>query len=99
MDRNDTTTLKLYSPLTAELQIEPIDDAYYDEPDMEQFHGSDLVYFREAILDGIAQEQLPGEAERGLMAYAPIKTAASFSRISPRTIPLKPIEWLRKSWM
>ena len=69
MGMNDTTTLKLYSPLTAELQIEPIDDAYYDEPDMEQLHGSDLVYFREAILDGIAQEQLPGEADRGLMAY------------------------------
>lgn len=69
MDRNDTTTLKLYSPLTAELQIEPIDDDYYDEPDMEQLHGGDLVYFREVILDGIAQEQLPGEAERGLMAY------------------------------
>ena len=28
MGMNDTTTLKLYSPLTAELQIEPIDDAY-----------------------------------------------------------------------
>lgn len=69
MDRNDTKTLKLYSPLTAELQIEPIDDAYYDEPDMEQLHGGDLVYFQEAILDGIVQEQLPGEAERGLMAY------------------------------
>ena len=69
MGLNDTTTLKLYSPLTAELQIEPIDDAYYDEPDMEQLRGGDLAYFREAILDGIAQEQLPGEAERGLMAY------------------------------
>ncbi len=69
MGMNDTTTLKLYSPLTAELQIEPIDDDYYDEPDMEQLHGGDLVYFREVILDGIAQEQLPGEAERGLMAY------------------------------
>ncbi len=69
MDKNDTTTLKLYSPLTAELQIEPIDDAYYDEPDMEQLHGGDLVFFREAILDGIAQEQLPDEAERGLMFY------------------------------
>lgn len=69
MGMNDTTTLKLYSPLTAELQIEPIDDDYYDEPDMEQLHGSDLVYFREAILDGIAQEQLSDEAERGLMAY------------------------------
>ena len=69
MGMNDTTTLKLYSPLTAELQIEPLDDAYYDEPDMEQLHGGDLVYFRETILDGIAQEQLPGKAERGLMAY------------------------------
>ena len=69
MEMNDTTTLKLYSPLTAELQIEPLDDDYYDEPDMEQLHGGDLAYFREAILDGIAQEQLPGEAERGLMAY------------------------------
>ncbi len=69
MGMNDTTTLKLYSPLTAELQIEPIDDVYYDKPDMEQLHGSDLAYFREAILDGIAQEQLPGEAGRGLMAY------------------------------
>jgi hypothetical protein len=66
---NDTTTLKLYSPLTAELQIEPLDDDYYDEPDMEQLHSGDLVFFQEAILDGIAQEQLPGEAERGLMAY------------------------------
>lgn len=63
MGMNDTTTLKLYSPLTAELQIEPIDDAYYDEPDMEQLHGGDLAYFREAIFDGIAQEQLYGVAE------------------------------------
>ena len=69
MGMNDTTTLKLYSPLTAELQIEPLDDDYYDEPDMEQLHSGDLVFFQEAILDGIAQEQLPGEAERGLMAY------------------------------
>ena len=69
MGMNDTTTLKLYSPLTAELQIEPMDDAYYDEPDMEPLHGGDLVYFQETILDGIAQEQLPGESERGLMAY------------------------------
>lgn len=69
MGMNDTTTLKLYSPLTAELQIEPTDDAYYDEPDMEQLHGGNLVYFQEAILDDIAQEQLTGEADRGLMVY------------------------------
>ena len=69
MGMNDTTTLNLYSPLTAELQIEPLDDAYYDEPDMEQLHGGDLVFFRETILDAIAQEQLPDEAERGLMFY------------------------------
>jgi len=62
-------TLKLYSPLTAELETEQDFDAYYDEPDTVYLDGGDLVYFQDAILEGIAKEALPGEAERGLMAY------------------------------
>ncbi len=61
--------LKLYSPLTAELETEKDYDAYYDEPDMTYLDGSDLVYFQEAILEGIEQEKLPNEADRGLMEY------------------------------
>ena len=61
--------LKLYSPLTAELETEKDYDAYYDEPDMEFLDGGDLVCFQEAILAGIEQEKLPNETDRGLMAY------------------------------
>lgn len=62
-------TLKLYSPLTAELETEKDYDTYYDEPHMTYLDGSDLVYFQEAIWEGIEQEALPEEAERGLMTY------------------------------
>ena len=65
----DTLTLKLYSPLTAELETKQDYDAYYDEPDLEQLYGGDLIYYQDAILEGIAREQLPDEAGRGLMAY------------------------------
>lgn len=62
-------TLKLYSPLTAELETQADYDAYYDEPDMEQLRGGDLICYQDAILEGIERERLPEESERGLMAY------------------------------
>lgn len=64
--------LKLYSPLTAEFVSEEPDSAWEYE-DMsayaQQLDGQDLVYFREVIEQGIADEALPEEAERGLMHY------------------------------
>ena len=36
---------------------------------MELLRGGDLVCYQEAILEGIEQETLPEEAERGLMHY------------------------------
>lgn len=65
----DTLTLKLYSPLTAELETKVDYDGYYDEPDLEEIRAGDLVYYQDAILEGIQQEMLPEEAERGLMHY------------------------------
>ena len=64
--------LKLYSPLTAELVTdEPDQDwGYLDVPDYAQnLDGQDLVEFRKVIEQGIADEVLPEEAERGLMAW------------------------------
>ena len=53
----ETLKLKLYSPLTAELETQADYDAYYDEPDLEQLRGGDLIYYQDAILEGIAQEE------------------------------------------
>ena len=58
----DTTELKLYSPLFGELT-----EQEYDDP--EPLDGSDLVAFQEAISQGIGDEQMPEEEERGLMTY------------------------------
>ena len=69
MSMEETLTLKLYSPLTAELETHADYDAYYDEPDLEQLRGGDLVCYQDAILEGILHETLPEESERGLMAY------------------------------
>ena len=62
-------TLKLYSPLTAEIETEPEWDDYYDEPDMMELHGDDLVYYEDVILQGITDETMPEEQQRGLMLY------------------------------
>lgn len=62
-------TLKLYSPLTAELETEPEWDDYYDEPDMTELHGDDLIYYEDVILQGITDETMPEEQQRGLMLY------------------------------
>ena len=56
--------LKFYSPLTAELEINP-----EDYEDMATLYGEDLIYYQDAILQGIEDEALPEEADRGLMAY------------------------------
>lgn len=62
-----TTELKLYSPLLAEL--------FEADPDEEPGCGSqiltgeNLTGFQAVIRQGIEDEQLPGEAERGLMTY------------------------------
>ncbi len=58
----NTTELKLYSPLFGELT-----EQEYDDP--EPLDGSDLVAFQEAISQGIEDEQMPEEEERGLMTY------------------------------
>lgn len=57
-----TTELKLYSPLQADLFIEE-----YDDPQI--LTGGELIPYQDAILQGIEDEQLPDEAERGLMTY------------------------------
>ena len=81
----ETLTLKLYSPLTAELETQADYDAYYDEPDLEQLRGGDLVYYQEAILEGIEQETLPEESERGLMAYF-----SGSESVDQKVVSLKP---------
>lgn len=64
--------LKLYSPLTAEL-VEDEPDSAWEYEDMsayaQQLDGQDLVEFGEVIEQGIEDETLPEEAERGLMAW------------------------------
>lgn len=69
-----TTELKLYSPLRAELVEEPPVRDGIDEPEPpgSQFLTSDDLSapaFRAAILQGIKDEQLREETERGLMLY------------------------------
>ena len=59
---SQTTELKLYSPLSAEL-AEP----EYDHRDT--LDGSDLTAFQDVILRGIEDEQMPEEEKRGLMVY------------------------------
>ena len=56
------TELKLYSPLSGELT-----EQEYDDP--QPMDGGDLTMFQDVILQGIEDEQLPEEAERGLMTY------------------------------
>lgn len=56
------TELKLYSPLSGELT-----EQEYDDP--QPMDGGDLAMFQDVILQGIEDEQLPEEAERGLMTY------------------------------
>lgn len=62
-----TTELKLYSPLLAEL--------FEADPDEEPGCGSqiltgeNLAGFQAVIRQGIEDERMPGEAERGLMTY------------------------------
>ncbi len=64
--------LKLYSPLTAEfVEREPDQDwGNLNVADYAQnLDGQDLVDFREVIEQGIADEVMPEEVERGLMHY------------------------------
>jgi len=70
--------LKLFSPLTADLME---DEDSFDEDGFGSFgepydyyegtpmNGDELVQFKDVILDAIKKEELPGEAERGLMTY------------------------------
>lgn len=64
--------LKLYSPLTADfVEREPdLDWGYMNMADYAQnLDGQDLLEFGEVIEQGIEDETLPEEAERGLMAW------------------------------
>ena len=72
---NNLTELKLYSPLRAELEQteEPVRE-WVDEPEppsLQVLDGDDLSapVFRDAILHGIEDEQMPEEEQRGLMTY------------------------------
>lgn len=71
---NKVTELRLYSPLSAELEEQaPVRD-WIDDPEPSTplpLTGDDLsaTELRAAILKGIEDEQGPEEAERGLMAY------------------------------
>ena len=57
-----TTELKLYSRLSGELS-----EQEYDDP--QPLDGCDLAMFEDAILQGIEDERMPEEEDRGLMAY------------------------------
>ena len=59
---NQTTELKLYSRLSGELT-----EQEYDDP--QPMDGGDLAMFQDVILQGIEDEQMLEEEERGLMAY------------------------------
>lgn len=59
---NQPTELKLYSPLSGEL-------AGPEHDRREALDGSGLAAFRDVILQGIEDERMPEEEERGLMAY------------------------------
>lgn len=64
------TTLKLYSPLTAELFTTERDGEYDDESEcMIYLDGWDLKEYKDTILQAIEDETLPEEQERGLMEY------------------------------
>lgn len=72
--KDEITELRLYSPLTADL-FEPDsgdrawEDEGYDPDEPIELDGYELVPYQEVILDGIADEVLPDEEARGLMAY------------------------------
>lgn len=69
---NNTLELRLYSPLTANLLENDYGDGideYFDENEGWPLDGADLVWYEDIIREGIRQEQLPEEAERGLMKY------------------------------
>ena len=69
---NNTLELRLYSPLTANLLENDYGDGideYFDENEGWPLDGADLVWYEDIIREGIRQEQLPEEAERGHMKY------------------------------
>lgn len=69
---NNTLELRLYSPLTANLLENDYGDGideYFDENEGWPLDGADLVWYEDIIREGIRQELLPEEAERGLMKY------------------------------
>lgn len=55
--------------MTGELEPQANYEDSYDEPDLEQLRGQDLLYYQDVILEGIAQETLLEETDRGLMTY------------------------------
>ena len=69
MDSHELTTLKLYSPLTADLYVKP-EDEYEDAGDsFVTLDGWDLREYQDTVLQAIEDETLPEEQDRGLMEY------------------------------
>ncbi len=69
MESHELTTLKLYSPLTADLYVKP-EDEYEDVGEsFVTLDGWDLRDYKETVLQAIEDETLPEEQERGLMKY------------------------------
>ena len=68
-ENHELTTLKLYSPLTADLYVKP-EDEYEDAGDsFVTLDGWDLREYQDTVLQAIEDETLPEEQDRGLMEY------------------------------
>lgn len=67
---NNVTELKLYSPLTADIYMEPAPDSQEHADGTElmvNLYGEDLTEYKKIILNAIEDEMLPEMKERGLM--------------------------------
>lgn len=68
-DSGSMTTLKLYSPLTAELYFKENNEYGDTDESFATLDGWDLVEYQDTVLQAIEDEILPEEQERGLMHY------------------------------